>query len=119
MKFQDFQELFEKENDITLERFMRNYGSISITHEQREKIGETKFEKDERSTGSGDYDGWERVIYFEKYKVFISIDGYYDSNNGVDFDYGEINLVTPKEVTYTDIEYHIVENTESCEILKK
>lgn len=54
----------------------------------------------ERTKGSGDYDGAQAVYHFSDHDVYISIQGCYSSEGGMDFD-GGMYVVEPVQVTTT------------------
>jgi len=55
---------------------------------------------------SGDHDHYQVVWKFEDHNVFVSVIGWYDSNNGTDFDSADLIEVEPVEVK--TIEYQKV-----------
>lgn len=50
--------------------------------------------------GEGQGDEWYAVRYFDKYDVYVRIDGFYSSYNGTDFE-NDWYEVKPKEVQIT------------------
>lgn len=54
----------------------------------------------QRTEGDGDYDGAQAVYHFSAHDVYISVEGWYGSEAGYNFDEG-LDVVEPIEVTTT------------------
>lgn len=52
-----------------------------------------------RTEGSGDFDGAQAVYHFISHDVYISVEGYYVSDDGMTFE--DFDVVEPQEVTTT------------------
>ena len=66
-------------------------------------LGKIETVQDERDPR--DPDNYLVVIHFKDHGVHVMTNGYYSSQFGTEFD-GELYLVEPKEVMYT--EYHVI-----------
>jgi len=89
-----------EENDVDNHQFAWN----DIEEETRDQIklalGEFEHVQTERTEGGGDWDGAQAVFHFPEHNVYISVEGYYSSDNGMDFTDG-LEVVHPVEVTTT------------------
>lgn len=64
------------------------------------ELGEFETEQSPlRTEGDGDYNGAQAVFRFISHDVYISVEGYYVSEDGMTFE--DFDVVEPKEVTYT------------------
>lgn len=66
----------------------------------REKFGEFEYELTNERLSDGDHDTILTVIHFKDHNLRVGIYGYYDSNNGSEFDLG-FCIVEPYQVTVT------------------
>ena len=80
-----------------------NYIKDKCTLEEAEAIVEELGEVEEvdQYGGEGQGETWYSVKLFKDHGVYIRIDGYYESYNGVEFDQGYGEVVEPKQKTIT------------------
>lgn len=66
-----------------------------------DQLGLGRVEEVNQYGGEGQGDTWYSVKYFKDHDVYIRIDGFYSSYNGVYFNYGYGKEVRPQEKTIT------------------
>src|SRR5271170_7133888 len=64
------------------------------------ELGEYEVEQDPlRTEGDGDFNGAQAVFHFPLHGVYVSVEGYYMSDDGMTFE--DFDVVEPKEITTT------------------
>lgn len=89
---------FMVENDISLDRFCYEDIDVKLLEE---KVGTMEYILVAERGTTGDHDTSQTVVYFKEYDIYLSLDGYYNSQDGSNFDYAKFKEVKPKKVTTT------------------
>lgn len=91
-----------KEHDVSTSDLAFNNVEESFKETLEDRLGKLEYVIEaERTEGSGDYDGAQSVLFFPAHNVYISIEGYYTSNDGCDFNGADVFIVEPKEIVTT------------------
>src|SRR5271165_2490204 len=86
------------DNNITTDQFASGYFDNDFKDQIEKVLGPMKFIHCERTVGGGDWDGAQSVYYFTDHDTYISVEGSYHSEMGMNFEYDNWFVVEPVEV---------------------
>lgn len=88
------------DNEVSSRQFAWDELEDAVRDEIVEKLGDYECEQEPlRTEGDGDFNGAQAVYRFISHDVYISVEGYYVSEDGMTFE--DFDVVEPQEVTTT------------------